>query len=128
MPPIGNDNLIPIEPIVTPTTKLLLKNKQTRSRGLYLPGIPASVCARAFTVSPVAVVLLQVIGIQVRISNSLIISLPSNLVSPFGINSRQRRRALNALSDSGLIALEPVPGKRPIVTVIDKEYARWLLK
>jgi len=124
----GNEIPLPVEPIITPTISQLLKNKQARTGGLYLPGIPASVCAKAFKASPAAVVLLQIIGIQVRISQSLIISLPSNLVSPFGINSRQRRRALVALSDSGLISLEPIPGKRSVITVIDKEYARWLLK
>ncbi len=122
------DHLIPIESVSTPTTERLRQRQQRRIRNLYLPGIPASVCARAFAVSPTAAVLLQVIGLHVRLNRSLTVSLRSSLVSTFGIGDRQRRRALRALTMAGLIAVEMSPGKRSIVTVTDKEFARWLLQ
>ena len=123
---MSGDDLIPIELVSTPATELLRQRQRKRRRSLYLPGLPATVCERAVSVSPAAAILLQVIGLQARLNKSLEVALQSSLASSFGIEARQRRRLLTVLAEAGFISLEKAPGKRSTITVTDEEFAQWL--
>jgi hypothetical protein len=62
------------------------------------------------------------VGIALRFRQGLTgaptIALPSTLLSRFGVDRHAKRRALDALEQNGLIAVDRQPGKNPVVTIL----------
>jgi DNA-binding transcriptional ArsR family regulator len=121
------DNSISVKRVSTPTSDALLDRQQARIRGMFLPGLPAGVCARALAVSPTAAVLLQVIGLQVKLRASITVLLRSSITRSFGLKDRTVRRTLDRLETAGLVTVSKSPGRRSSVTLADIEYRNWLL-
>ena len=53
------------------------------------------------------------------LTGSQTISLPSTLLSLFGVNRHSKRRALDALEEASLIAVDRRSGRNPSITIIE---------
>lgn len=121
------DDRIPTTLAYSPTLEGRRRSQRERTGGRFLPGLPAETCARCMAISATAVVLLQVIGMQVRLHKSVTVPLSPATTRLFGIPHRTARRTLRRLEKAGLITLEVKPGRSPTVTLIAGDYTAWLL-
>ena len=90
-----------------------------RTRGHFLKGpVPLSWLMAAANLPGKALAVGIAIWFRSGLTKSLTVSLPSTLLGLFGVDRSAKLRALRALEDARLIAVERTNGKNPLVTIL----------
>ncbi len=101
--------------IVSATTAKLTKQRSAR----YLRGpVPLAWLQAAARLPGRALQVGLALWYLVGVTKSATVSLSSVQLAGFGVDRSAKRRALTALAGAGLITLDQVPGRNPVVTVI----------
>ena len=103
--------------IVSATTAELTKRQSARYlRGpVPLAWLQAAACLPGRALQ-VGLALWYLLGVTK--SKSATVSLSSVRLAGFGVDRSAKRRALAALAGAGLITIDQVPGRNPVITVI----------
>jgi len=122
------DGDIPVKRVSNPLVEELEDEKRRRNEKLFLPGIPFSTLSKAVHAGGVSPVIIQLVGLAVKLTGKPVVKLKPNMLAVVGLSEYQVTRGLRALEEEGLVHIKSAPGKRREITLIDKDYEGWLLR
>jgi len=102
------------------------KRRLEKSKNLFLPGIPAESAIKASSATRHGLLVLQLIGLQVKLVKASTVKLSPQMLRAFRVSSDQLDRAVKSLVSTKQISVKSNPGKRREITLEDKTYIKWL--
>jgi DNA-binding transcriptional ArsR family regulator len=110
---------IPTRPVPTVVEGV---RKARKVRGEYLRGpIPLSWLTRACELGGSSVKVALAVWFAKGVQGGDVVRLTSPLLVRFGVSPKAKLSGLNALEESGLIAVERRVGRNPLVTILEVE-------
>lgn len=121
------DSLIPTIRAPNPILDARAETRLAQAKALHLPGMPLSVAKRAQeAATSTGVLVLLLVGLVVKLTNKPLVKIKPALLEQSGLSEYQIKRALGALSATGMVAITSGRGRRREIKLLDAEYLTWL--
>lgn len=122
------DEDIPCVRVPSPILEAIAEGKEVKLDSLYLPPTPLSVAGIANQATAHGLLVLQMVGLMVRLTGKDTVRLKPSIVKYAGLDRFQLKRALQGLESAGLIEVSREPGRSRSITLLDTRYLARLLK